>query len=149
MVAKTSFVTFMADVIYGRSLLMMHSAYMLNRYGERMQPWRTPLSVENQSLSPTPLSTITLWLRYMDRISLMILVEELSPVISYAEHNRMLWNSWWSTVADGIADVANLKRHQGPDTLYRRPIQILMATATHRARCYVIEWNWPISIGQF
>ena len=25
--------------------------------------------------------------------------------------------------------------HQGPETLYRRPIQILMATATHRACC--------------
>ena len=27
------------------------------------------------------------------------------------------------------------KSTQGTETLYRRPIQILMATATHRARC--------------
>ena len=35
-----------------------------------------------------------------------------------------------------ILSFASFEQLQGPDTLYRRPIQILTATATRRARCY-------------
>ena len=36
------------------AFLMMYSAYMLNKQGDNIQPWRTPFPIWNQSVVPYP-----------------------------------------------------------------------------------------------
>ena len=46
------------------AFLMMYSAYKLNKQGDSIQPWRTPLSVWNQSIVPCPVLTDASWPAY-------------------------------------------------------------------------------------
>ena len=43
---------------------MMYSAYKLNKQGDNIQPWRTPLPILNQSVVPRPVLTVASWLAY-------------------------------------------------------------------------------------
>ena len=45
-------------------LLMMYSAYKLNKQGDNIQPWRSPFPVWNQSVVPCPVLTVASWLAY-------------------------------------------------------------------------------------
>ena len=38
--------------------LMMYSAYMLNKWGDSIQPWHVPFSIWNQSVVPCPVLTV-------------------------------------------------------------------------------------------
>ena len=40
---------------------MMYSAYMLNKQGDNIQPWRTPFPIWNQSVVPYPVLTVASW----------------------------------------------------------------------------------------
>ena len=44
--------------------LMMYSAYKLNKQGDSIQPWCTPLPIWNQSVGPCPVLTVASWLAY-------------------------------------------------------------------------------------
>ena len=43
---------------------MMYSAYRLNKQGDNIQPWHTPLQIWNQSAVPCPVLTIASWPAY-------------------------------------------------------------------------------------
>ena len=44
--------------------LMMYSAYKLNKHGDNIQPWHTPLPIWNQSVVPCPVLTVASWPAY-------------------------------------------------------------------------------------
>ena len=46
------------------ALLMMYSAYKLNKQGDHIQPWRTPFLIWNQSIVPCPVLTVASWPAY-------------------------------------------------------------------------------------
>ena len=41
---------------------MMHSAYKLNKQGDKIQPWHTPFLIWNQSVVPCSVLTVASWL---------------------------------------------------------------------------------------
>ena len=43
---------------------MMYSAYILNKQGANIQPWRTPFPIWNQSVVPCPVLTVASWSTY-------------------------------------------------------------------------------------
>ena len=43
---------------------MMYSAYKLNKQGDSIQPWHTPLPIWNQSVVPCPVLTVASWPAY-------------------------------------------------------------------------------------
>ena len=43
---------------------MIFSAYKLNKQGDNIQPWCTPIPVLNQSVVPCPVLTVASWLAY-------------------------------------------------------------------------------------
>ena len=45
-------------------VLMMYSAYKLNKQGDNIQPWRTPFPIWNQSVVPCPVLTVGSWPAY-------------------------------------------------------------------------------------
>ena len=42
----------------------MYSAYKLNKQGDKIQPWRTPFPIWNQSVVPCPVLTVVSWPTY-------------------------------------------------------------------------------------
>ena len=44
--------------------LMIYSAYKLNKQGDNIQPWLTPLLIWNQSVVPCPVLTVASWSAY-------------------------------------------------------------------------------------
>ena len=46
------------------AFLMMYSAYKLNKQGDNIQPWHTPLPIWNQSVVPCPVLTVASWPAY-------------------------------------------------------------------------------------
>ena len=44
--------------------LTMYYAYKLNKQGDNIQPWRTPLPIWNQSVVPCPVLTVASWPAY-------------------------------------------------------------------------------------
>ena len=46
------------------AFLMMYSAYKLNKQGDNIQPWPTPLSIWNQSVVPCLILTVASWPAY-------------------------------------------------------------------------------------
>ena len=46
------------------AFLMMYSAYKLNKQGDNIQPWHTPLPIWNQSVVPCPVLTVASWPTY-------------------------------------------------------------------------------------
>ena len=79
------------------AFLMMHSAYMLNKLRDNIQPWRTPISIWNQSVVPCPLLTFASWpaygfLKRQVRWSGIPISFRISQV--YCDpHSRRLWYS--------------------------------------------------------
>ena len=43
------------------AFLVMYSAYKLNKQGDNIQPWHTPLPIWNQSVVPCPVLTVASW----------------------------------------------------------------------------------------
>ena len=43
---------------------MMYSAYKLNKQGDKIQPWSTPVSIWSQSVVPYPVQTVADWPAY-------------------------------------------------------------------------------------
>ena len=46
------------------AFLMMYSAYKLTKQGDKIQPWRTPFPIWNQSVVPRPVLTVASWPAY-------------------------------------------------------------------------------------
>ena len=46
------------------ALLMMYSAYKLNKQGDNIQPWRTPFPIWDQFVVPCPVLTVASWPAY-------------------------------------------------------------------------------------
>ena len=77
-------------------VLMMYSAYKLNKQGDNIQPWHTPFPVWNQSVIPCPVLTVASWptyrfLRRQVRWS-CIPISEFSTVCG-DPHSQRLWHS--------------------------------------------------------
>ena len=51
-----------ACVSYSPALLMMNTAYKLNKQSDNIQPWCTPFPIWNQSVFPYPVLTFASWL---------------------------------------------------------------------------------------
>ena len=47
-----------------QAILMMYSAYKLNKQGDNIQPWHTPFPIWNQSVVPCPVLTVASWPAY-------------------------------------------------------------------------------------
>ena len=47
-----------------RASLIMSSGYMLERFGDKIHPWRTPLPISNHSVSPPLVLTADCWFWY-------------------------------------------------------------------------------------
>ena len=46
------------------AILMMYSAYQLNKHGNNIQPFRTPFPIWDQSVVPCPVLTVASWPAY-------------------------------------------------------------------------------------
>ena len=77
-------------------LLMMYSAYKLNKQGDNIQLWRTPFPIWNQSVVPCPVLTIASWPAYRSagRSGGLVFpsLSEFSTVCS-DPHSQRLWHS--------------------------------------------------------
>ena len=79
------------------AFLMMYSAYKLNKQGDNIKPWRTPLPIWNQSIVPCPVLTVASWpayrfLKRQVRWSGIPSLEEFSTV--YCDPNRQrIWHN--------------------------------------------------------
>ena len=49
---------------FSPALLMMYSAYKLNKQSDNIQPWHTPFPVWNQSVVPSSVLTLASWPAY-------------------------------------------------------------------------------------
>ena len=62
------------------SVLMMYSAYKLNKQGDNIQPWPTPFPIWNQSVVPCPVLTVASWKQ------LYIISCVSFPLLGFPEH---------------------------------------------------------------
>ena len=46
------------------AFLMMYTTYKLNKQGDNIQPWRTPLPIQNKSVVPCPVLSVSSWPAY-------------------------------------------------------------------------------------
>ena len=75
------------------AFLMMYSAYKLNKQGDNIQPWHTPLPIWNQSVVPCPILTVASWsaYRFLKR-QVRWSLSEFSTVFC-DPHSQRLWYS--------------------------------------------------------
>ena len=78
------------------ALLIMYSAYRLNKQGDNIQPWHTPFPIWNQSVVPCPVLTAVSWPAYR---FLKRKVRWSGIPISW----RIFHSLWWSTQAKALA----------------------------------------------
>ena len=77
------------------AFLTMYSAYKLNKQSDKIQPWRTPFPIWNQSVVPCPVLTFASWpaKRFLRRRSGGLVfpsLEEFS-IVCYDLHSQRLW----------------------------------------------------------
>ena len=75
---------------------MMYSAYMLNKQGDNIQPWCTPIPIWNQSIVPCPVLTVASWPTYR---FLKMQVRWSGIPISF----RIFYSLLWSTQSKALA----------------------------------------------
>ena len=75
---------------------MMCSAYKLNKWGENIQPWRTPFPIWNQSIFPCPVLTVASWpvYRFLKRQ-----VRWSGIPISWRIFHSLLWSTQTKALA--------------------------------------------------
>ena len=75
----------------------MYSSYKLNKQGDKIQPWRTPFPIWNQSVVPCPVLTVASWPAYR------FLRRQVSGVVfpSLEEFSSL----WWSTQSKALTAV--------------------------------------------
>ena len=54
-------VIFPGNLDFSPAFCMMYSSYKLNKQGDNIQPWCTPLPILNQSTVPCPVLTVASW----------------------------------------------------------------------------------------
>ena len=72
------------------AVLMMYSAYKLNKHGDNMQTWRTPFPVWNHSVVPCPVLTVFSWPAYT---FLRRKVRSSGIPISWRIFHSLLWST--------------------------------------------------------
>ena len=72
------------------ALLMMYSAYQLNKQGENIHPWRTPFPIWNHSVVPCPVLTAASWPAYR---FLKRQVKWSGIPISFRIFHSLLWST--------------------------------------------------------
>ena len=72
------------------AFLMMYSAYKLNKQGDNIQPWRTPVPIWNQSVVPCPVLTVASWPAYR---FLKRQVRSSDIPISFRIFHSLLWST--------------------------------------------------------
>ena len=77
-------------------LLMMYSAYKLNKQGDNIQPWCTPFPIWNQSVVPCPVQTVASWPAYR---FLKRQVRWSGIPISFRIFRSLLWSTQSKTLA--------------------------------------------------
>jgi len=69
----------------------MYSAYKLNKQGDNIQPWHTPLPIWNQSVVPCPVITVASWPTYR---FLRRQVRGSDIPISLRIFHSLFWSTW-------------------------------------------------------
>ena len=72
------------------AFFMMYSAYKLNKQGDNIQPWCTPLPIWNQSIVPCPVLTVASWPAYR---FLKRQVRWSGMPISFRTFHSLLWST--------------------------------------------------------
>ena len=72
------------------AVLMMYSAYKLNKHGDNMQTWRTPFPIWNHSVVPCPVLTVSSWPAYT---FLRRKVRSSGIPISWRIFHSLLWST--------------------------------------------------------
>ena len=72
------------------AFLMMYSAYKLNKQGDNIQPWCTPLPIWNHSVAPCPVLTVASWPAYR---FLKRQVRGYGIPISFRIFHSLLWST--------------------------------------------------------
>ena len=82
----------------------MYSAYKLNKHGDNIQPWLTPLPIWNQSVVPCPVLTVASWPAYR---FLKRQVRWSGIPISFRIFHSLLWSiqSGFSVATEAEVDV--------------------------------------------
>ena len=78
---------------------MMYSAHKLNKQGDNIQPWRTPLPIWNQSVVPCPVLTVASWPAYR---FLKRQVRWSGIPISFTIFHSLLWSTQSKALASSI-----------------------------------------------
>ena len=81
------------------ALLMMYSAYKLNKQSDNIQPWHTPFPIWNQSVFPCPVLTVASWPAYR---FLKRQVRWSSIPISFRIFHSLLWSTQSKAFAKSI-----------------------------------------------
>ena len=81
------------------AFLMMYSAYKLNKPGDNVQPWRTPLLIWNQFIVPCPVLTVAPWPAHR---FLRKQVSWSGVPISWRICHSLLWSTQSKTLAQSI-----------------------------------------------
>jgi len=72
------------------AVLMMYSAYKLNKQGDNIQPWQTPFPIWKQSVVPCPVLTVASWPTY--RFLKSVSYNELALCIRWPTYWRFSFN---------------------------------------------------------
>ena len=78
---------------------MMYSAYKLNKQGDNIQPWCTPLPIWNQSITPCPILAVASWPAYRFHRRQ---VRWSGISISLRIFHRLLWNTQSKALAESM-----------------------------------------------
>ena len=82
---------------YSPEFLMMYSAYKLDKQGDNIQPWCTPLPIWNQSVVPCPVLTVVSCLvyRFLRRQSGGLVFSSVSEfsTVCCDPYSQSLWHS--------------------------------------------------------
>ena len=82
---------------------MMHSACKLNRRGNNIQPWHTPVPIWNQSIVPCPVLTVASWpaYRFLKR---QVMWSDITISL------RIFHSLFWSTQSKALAQEKEIQR---------------------------------------
>ena len=113
------------------AFLMMDAAYMLNKQGDNIQPWRIPFPFWNQSVVPCPVLTVASWPAYR---FLKRQVSWSGIPISFRIFHSLLWCRKGENNIKLVSFLLMLKRvikivwHLQPISSIWRPLPFLPAT---------------------
>ena len=115
-------------LIFLPAILMMYSAYKLNKQGDNIQPWCTPLSIWNQSIVPCPVLKVISWPAY--RFLRRQVIWSGIPISLRISHS-LLWSTQLKTLAKSmnLSTIVSNSVTQWTTVAFQAPLSI--------------EFSWP------